>query len=498
MGVSMKELQKLEHQIVYDLVLQAANPKACFSKTPEVNQNIGQQNANILYSLSKMGERYPSISGEVRGWMEDCLLKSAGDVNNQNIANVIYSLGVMKTSWMDLDPCLQDKLYEAILTVLPSMTKQNLSVTLYGLSLSHVKWTDLPMNMRQGIDKLLRTLFTESTDSNRISQSLSNILYSLGVMSAEWTTFTPQARSALLDALRDHITSFSSQHLSMTLYGLGGMSVPFKGLDKNVVESFRKFVKEQQSTLTKEGVGSMLNGARRMAKSWNDVPLPIREVLFEAVAKLREYDPVCLALTIDLYSFGQLGLHWSKLPTLVSERIMKELIQQPLSGQSLCNTLYGLGSMQVRWFNLQEEVRRALLVQLASPTAFPENNPHHFSSSILSLAKMGAIWKDLPRVALETALLRVGLGFTDKQLSNTIYSLGIMDANWDDLSLDVLKMLVKVAEKQVVGMSTLGLANMMFATSMVVFDSDCKIPVDNVVDETKKQKISLLWKLHHW
>eukprot|EP00981_Chlorochromonas_danica_P007454 scaffold1754_cov180-Ochromonas_danica.AAC.10 len=91
LGVSVDQLEELEQEVVFKMVLKAM--------VPEGSRQACQQNANVYLGLAKMGIRYVSIPSNVRERMEECLLKSNHFMNEQEVANVMYSFGVMNAPW---------------------------------------------------------------------------------------------------------------------------------------------------------------------------------------------------------------------------------------------------------------------------------------------------------------------------------------------------------------------------------------------------------------
>eukprot|EP00981_Chlorochromonas_danica_P007455 scaffold1754_cov180-Ochromonas_danica.AAC.11 len=124
---------------------------------------------------------------------------------------------------------------------------------------------------------------------------------------------------------------------------------------------------------------------------------------------------------------------------------------------------------------------------------------------------MEALWRYLPREALEAVLIHMLPGSYQQELSNVIYALGVLEARWDDLSLDVLQALTKVAKSRIDKMSVQELANIMYAFALMTYDCDYDYSTTsttttttstitsttNLVDTVKREKMSLLWTFHH-
>jgi hypothetical protein len=186
---------------------------------------------------------------------------------------------------------------------------------------------------------------------------------------------------------------------------------------------------------------SCLHGLAKMEARWGDLPKTLQRAVFACITRLVSMNSVCLGCTI--YSLGMLGARWESLPPEIAQHIVRTARARPLVDQTLSNALYGMSLMGAEWDTMDAALRETLLSNLAHPEAFRGDNPQHMSNSLWSLGKMDATWLHLPGDRLSAALLRCMDRLSRQELANAVYGLAIVDVPWSALGLDVIKAIEK-------------------------------------------------------
>jgi hypothetical protein len=186
---------------------------------------------------------------------------------------------------------------------------------------------------------------------------------------------------------------------------------------------------------------SCLHGLAKMEARWDDLPSAVHRAVFSCITRLVSMNSVCLGCTV--YSLGMLGARWESLPPEIAQHIVRTARARPLADQTLSNALYGMSLMGAEWDSMDAALRETLLSNLAHPEAFRADNPQHMSNSLWSLGKMDATWLQLPGDSLAAALLRCMGRLSRQELANAIYGLAIVDVPWSALSLEVVKAIEK-------------------------------------------------------
>lgn len=189
--------------------------------------------------------------------------------------------------------------------------------------------------------------------------------------------------------------------------------------------------------INEQEVCSCLHGLAKMNASWDHLPENLRTALLDSTTALSNLGSLCLACTI--YSLGLLGARWETLPPQISAHIVRTAESKPLSDQTLSNTLYGLSLMGADWELVEPSLRKALLRDLARPTALNADHSQHISNILWSLGKMDATWRYLPGANLEQCMQRCIHRASHQEISNMIYGMAKVDVSWAELSLDTIK-----------------------------------------------------------
>ncbi|KAJ1396422.1 hypothetical protein B484DRAFT_407332, partial [Ochromonadaceae sp. CCMP2298] len=152
------------------------------------------------------------------------------------------------------------------------------------------------------------------------------------------------------------LPSFTPQQAADAVWLMGTA-----GVDARQEAGRRAVVAALCGGFTDQGLANALWGLQRMDCSWEDMPLPVQQVLVGALSRLCfTMHPQATANT--LYSLGKMGLTASQLgdKMLISVELAVRKSAPRMVGADVVQTLQGLGLMQYAWGDLSEGTREAL------------------------------------------------------------------------------------------------------------------------------------------
>lgn len=381
----------------------------------------------------------------------------------QGVSNTVYGMGLMDAPWLAMGDAYTNAVLAAITYAFRYQDGSPQAVRVVDQS------TD-------GVGALLVDTRRVRVDSRSSGpQAIANVIYSLGVVGAEWNTFPTSVQNAIADGLEQWGQDLSSQEMSNAVYGLGLLRAQYSLLPPRMRSCLSKMITRvvcynsdsvygttpgarryekvalvpQPGALNEQEVCSTLHGFAKMQAKWEDIPQEIRFCLLEMTAQLAEMGSLCLACTV--YSLGILEAKWADFPkryvllcikstltlphyharVYVSNYLcvcsIKALLvssagERPLEDQTMANVVYGFSLLGLSWGGMDTHMRQVgrlngigLLFCYSHP--FPP--------------------LPVPKV-LVTSLARdecfsANTSACSQHICNTIWGLAKMDATWDYL-----------------------------------------------------------------
>ena len=126
----------------------------------------------------------------------------------------------MGVQWLALPESTRSGIEQAVQHRLPTMIPQGLSNTIYGLAIMGAQWSDLspPLQIRLQ-HSIVDCLGRASLAPESYRQVVANVIYSLGVCGASWQLLEERTTEALLDGLILCGPFLIEQEISNTIYG---------------------------------------------------------------------------------------------------------------------------------------------------------------------------------------------------------------------------------------------------------------------------------------
>jgi hypothetical protein len=472
-------------------------------------------------------------------------------MNNQEIANTVYSHGLMGVRWAELPPDYTALLQSSIAQHAGNMIDQGLSNTVYGLGLMGTPWGELTQELQDSllskvVDCFSTKLNPHSTQTqaqrgqaarNGGPQAYANVVYSLGEMGADWDSFPAALRLALEDGMEQWGPELKTQEISNAIYGLGCLSADYSALSPRFKSAITKTIRGVLATTKKMGtagavpqrkatspalamlqesaknaapqpgagqgqytyrineqeVCSTVYGFAKMKNArWSELSPELRHALIELTGQLAAMGSLCLACTA--YSFGVLGAQWSDLPERIQELLISSAAEVSLQDQTISNVVYGMSLLGVQWSEMDPRLRSTLMTSLRDPNVFSSTLPacgQHVCNTLWGLAKMGVAWHTLPQENLLRPLVSVFKTLQAQETANAFYALAIMDASWTELSVEVRDALMNSRQFNKHDWLIQEVANVVYSLALLTCDFPYEPPGPGNSKDMKK-----LWAYH--
>ena len=241
------------------------------------------------------------------------------------MSNTVYGMGLMGAGWQGMGLDYQYCTLEAVIKTFGDDAAPGQHSSHLSSSIATDASAGLP---KGGMTPGLRASGSRGTTP----QAVANIIYSLGVVGAQWNDFPTQVKSAIFQGLRAHGHRLSSQEISNVIYGLGLLRTDYSSLPPEIskvltVNLDRVATKRKKNgennidgktssgstdSLNQQEVCATLHGFAKMNAEWGQMSEALKFTLLSCISNLHYMGALCLACTI--YSMGILNTSWDGTP----------------------------------------------------------------------------------------------------------------------------------------------------------------------------------------
>lgn len=440
--------------------------------------------SSALIGFSSMGVKLSNLDAKQQMKLHQIIL-SIADFDAWGVANIIYALGVMSDSQDLLPPQVTELLQLLTERHISTMRNQGVANTIYGMGLLGWSWQSLSTNCRSLINSMLhRELPTMN------SQAIANTFYGLGKMNFTFNGADPNLRSLILSAHDAVLDELNTIGLSCALFGLANMGVSFDDWPDPSQQRILSALMTLIPTMDTRALSGVLASLGKMELLWTTIQTePIAAVILQALQKQVKLMPGReLALTV--YGFSLWKIHWSILPLSLRKDVVMVLKQTAtqLDSKDLVSFLYGLGKMhcclvqrRLPAYDLDfiednpailaelqvEAIQRQELQAVLFPLIY-----HRVES--LQMEEVGAVLYSLGRLVpggyisclptelrqmLQAKIMSISDVVNEQALSNAIFGLAKMGAQWSRFPPALQMSLSKALKRRLETMTTYGLCN---------------------------------------
>lgn len=298
-------------------------------------RNMNEQEiSNTISGLGRLGLHWEkSIPAEVQRTILDAFLRTSGDLHIKGLAMTIHGLGRMNANISTIPVSCRNQLLSSVSKMCDSLNPQETSNIIYGLGKMGVVYSSknpvsndvissesavgvpnthviLSKNARKGLeDALVRELVWMN------AQGVSNSLWGLMLMQAEWSKLSVQTRSLILQVFSREARRMSEQEIVNSVYALGKLGVSALS-DMSEASRLQLFVALtlQAPSMSSPGIVMTLLGLGRLQLRWTELPHRVKSTLSETCARvlrLVENDSVVSSI---LHGLASVDAKWVRFP----------------------------------------------------------------------------------------------------------------------------------------------------------------------------------------
>lgn len=316
--------------------------------------------ANTIYGLSLLRTRWNILPPVVQDTLLFNLQRTIGSMNEIETSNCISGFGRLGCNWASLPPTLRSSFGEAFLRVSKDMGPQGLTMNIHGLGRMNAPFASLPDKIQQGLISKIKKLTDTAND-----QEIANLIYGLGKMSCaldprreavsgDQRLLPLKVKQCIFDAVTKQSWKMTPVGVSNSLWGLMLMKADWNQFPAETRNAFTRAIERQAPRMDEQQIANVVYSFGRLGCKWTSLPASTQRALISAVDIHASDDMVPAGATMTLLGLGRMELMWEQL-TVKSQKAISESIQRVLS---LCSTrstsaiIHALSSMGARWGNI--------------------------------------------------------------------------------------------------------------------------------------------------
>lgn len=311
-------------------------------------------------------------------------------------------------------------------------------------------------------------------DSPKFIQILKS--YASGVIPE---TYSP---AILIPLIYDLINEFDATGFSDCLWSLSRLNINIRVKEQKDLIIALVHGLCSQDKLTSRQVTTSLGGMARLNMHWDDFPNEMKDDIIKGLGS------VCSTLNAReignvFHSLQKIEIPWNSFPEKLQKGLLATFVShsEGLVSQQGAMSIYALGLFGLEPKAFSNEVQKTIFTVAVSVLQETDTNIHpsitqQTSNVIYGLAKIGLV---IPKNVRDRIVesLRCILGYMKEQeVSNTIYSLGILGFEWDSLPVDLRQLIESTIEIRIPKMTTQGVSTTLYGMSLMKADWNSMSP----------------------
>jgi len=301
---------------------------------------------------------------------------------------------------------------------------------------------------------------------------VADTMWALGKIGAQWDGFSLRTQQAISSAVIRTTASMTPLHVANTIHGtesyscatperqhlshtrifvihnadaaagLSNQRAQWSALPTALLTSLKAGLLRTVNGMGEQEVSVCISGLGRLGAHWGSLSVPTREQLgrrfLENIHSLNAQ-----GLAMSIHGLGRMDADMGSLPVGLRDSLMNAIVDMApdLNALEVSNILYGLGRMGTDYFccgsarlsGLSRRARSGLMA--AFLRELWQMNAQGISNSLWGMMLMNAQWrvlsKELQHVLLQ-AIAREAHHMDEQEVANTLYSLGCMGVHWKD------------------------------------------------------------------
>eukprot|EP01038_Epipyxis_sp_PR26KG_P013231 gene13231-17731_t len=397
--------------------------------------------------LAKLRMQWKYLPPATQSDLLDLVSSVVGLFNDREISNILHSMSKLSITWNDIPQKLQNELLAIFMARADKLVSQQGTMSVYAFGILGVSLPKLPQNVQTAIYDVSSSVLGQSAES---SQQVANIIYGLAKLDARYSQLPDSVKESMFIGIRKMMHLMNEQEVANTVYALGIIGAKWTDLPDDIgiiisTESAKKF-----KTMTNQGLSSSVYGMGLLGYQWSWMNNILKKSLFEAIRTYFNVETLSKTnrgqtLANIIYSLGTIDAEWNDFPKDVQDAFELGILYCStfLSSQEMSNLIYGLGLLKVDYNKILPTTKESL--ESIFKRYSMNMNEQEICSTLNGFAKMNATYNEISPDLVKTILICV----TNQQeiarlcLACTVYSLGVLGFNWNDLPYHVRNMISK-------------------------------------------------------
>lgn len=225
---------------------------------------------------------------------------------------------------------------------------QHVSMTLLGLCKMNFKHAWLSSTFKMHLDSTLLHVLPQMDAHGKC-----NAIYALGLMSWPWFYISRALQAAIQRAAVDALSSSVPQNVSLTFYGLGLLSAPYRNLSPHLTDAMNKAVSRFAAQLTgivEQNIANVFFGFARMEAVLPQLPRKDLEHLLVRLAS--RMSPRGQSMSNCLFSLASMDASWSDL-SIDTIRAIVPTLESLMPTMSELELRYCMHGLNLMYFDFQ-------------------------------------------------------------------------------------------------------------------------------------------------
>lgn len=331
---------------------------------------------------------------------------------------------------------------------------------------------------------------------------VADTMWALGKIGAQWDGFSLRTQQAISSAVIRTSTSMTPLHVANTIHGTESNSCALGlGLPHLKGSIFLMLASSSFRSVIHNAADDAAAGLSNQRAQWTALPTvlltSLKAGLLRTVNGMGEQE-----VSVCISGLGRLGAHWGSLSVPTREQLGRRFLENidSLNAQGLAMSIHGLGRMDADMGSLPVGLRDSLMSAIVDIA--PDLNALEVSNILYGLGRMGAEYcccgsahlsglSRRARSGLMAAFLRELWQMNAQGISNSLWGMMLMNAQWRVLSRELQHVLLQAIAREAHHMDEQEVANTLYSLGCM----GVNWKVDHVLSKDCSTKEHLLQSL---
>eukprot|EP01039_Chlorochromonas_danica_P003366 gene3367-3691_t len=278
------------------------------------------ETSNCISGMGRLGVRWTDLPSRLHGLLGEAFCRNLKQLNAKGLAMSVHGLGRMQAKFANLPIAFRHSLLDSIKRISGVINAQEVANILHGLGKMAASLDakngagSIPHKIR-GV--LLEALHREAWQMS--AQGISNSIWGCMQMNCKWSDFSRPLQRNLLHAISREVLRMEEQEIANSLYALGSMSCRLD-VHNNTLVALLQMLEEKVVYMPTIGLTMSLSGLGKMSLKWSSLSPSLSKRIESAVVKALENSNEA-NLGLILGALVDVEAHWDFLSPTVQTAI---------------------------------------------------------------------------------------------------------------------------------------------------------------------------------